>query len=116
MAGSLTVGGGPARNCAGTINDAGYNISDDSSCGFSATGSLNNTDSMLDPAGLSNNGGPTETIALLASSPAVDAIPVADCTDQASPSNPIVTDQRGFLRPDNSEGACDVGAYEFQDP
>jgi hypothetical protein len=105
-------GGG---DCSGIITDAGYNISDDSSCGFSATGSLNNTDPMLDPAGLVNNGGPTRTIALLSGSPAIDAIPVADCTDQDSPPDPIITDQRLFPRPDNEEDLCDIGAYEFAD-
>jgi hypothetical protein len=102
-------------NCSGGIADAGYNISDDSSCGFNATGSSNNTDPMLDPAGLRNNGGPTQTIALLSGSPAIDAIPLADCTDQASPPNPIITDQRLFPRPDASESNCDIGAYEVQD-
>jgi hypothetical protein len=104
-------GGG---NCYGApIADAGYNISDDATCGFAATGSLNNTDPMLNPAGLRNNGGPTQTIALSSESPAIDAIPVSDCTDQNS--NPIHTDQRGALRPDPGEVACDVGAHEFQD-
>lgn len=102
-------------NCVGTINDGGYNISDDQSCGFSAIGSLNNTDPMLDPAGLADNGGPTQTIALLSGSPAIDAIPLADCTDQASPPNPIITDQRLFPRPDSEEDLCDIGAYEFAD-
>ena len=45
-------------------------------------------------------------------SPAIDAIPLADCTDQNS--KPIHTDQRRALRPDPGEGACDIGAYEFQ--
>jgi hypothetical protein len=39
----------------GSLIDAGYNIVDDSSCNFSATGSHNNTDPKLDPAGLRNN-------------------------------------------------------------
>jgi CSLREA domain-containing protein len=102
-------------NCSGQITDAGYNISDDASCAFSATGSLNNTNPLLDPAGLANNGGPTPTIALLPGSPAIDAIPLAHCTDQASPPNPIITDQRGFPRPDSGESACDIGAFEVQD-
>jgi hypothetical protein len=114
LAGStFRFGGGPAGNCAGTIIDNGYNISDDASCGFSATGSLNNTNPMLDVGGLENNGGPTETISLLPGSPAIDAIPLAACTDQES--RPINTDQRGALRPDVGEDRCDVGAYEFQD-
>jgi hypothetical protein len=104
-------------NCStgGTITDAGYNISDDDSCSFTATGSSNNTDPLLDPAGLANNGGPTRTIALLSGSPAIDAIPLAACTNLASPANPIITDQRLFPRPDSEENLCDIGAYEFAD-
>jgi len=101
-----------AGGCSGTITDAGYNISDDPSCGFRATGSHNNTNPMLDPRGPRNNGGPTQTIALLSGSPAIDAIPVADCTNQASPPHRITTDQRGFPRPDAGETNCDIGAYE----
>jgi hypothetical protein len=108
----VASGGG---DCSGQITDTGYNISDDSTCNFSATGSSKNTDPMLDPAGLQNNGGPTKTIALLDGSPAIDAIPLADCTDQASPPKPIITDQRLFPRPDAEEVNCDIGAYEFQD-
>jgi hypothetical protein len=100
-------------NCSGTITDLGYNISDDDSCGFTATGSQNNTDPLLDSAGLANNGGPTQTVALLSGSPAIDAILLASCTDQDG--TPLTTDQRGFRRPDNGEGVRDIGAYEFQD-
>jgi CSLREA domain-containing protein len=105
----------PPSNCFGPITDAGYNISDDSTCGFAKTGSADNgdgVDPLLSPAGLANNGGPTQTIALQLGSPAIDAIPVADCTDQSSPPNQITTDQRGFARPDAGEAVCDVGAYE----
>lgn len=101
-------------NCSG-IADVGYNISSDNSCGFNATGSHNRTNPMLDPRGLWNNGGPTRTIALLAGSPAIDAIPLVSCTDHASPRNPIITDQRLFPRSDAQEVVCDIGAYEFQD-
>jgi hypothetical protein len=105
-------------NCAGTIADDGYNISDDTTCGFAKTGSANNgddVDPLLSSEGLVNNGGPTETLALTQGSPAIDAIPLADCTDQASPPNRIITDQRGALRPAAGEVQCDIGAYEFQD-
>lgn len=95
------------------VTDDGYNISDDTTCGFSATGSQNSTNPML--AGLANNGGPTQTIALLLGSPAIDAIPAADCTDQSSPPQPITTDQRGMPRPDAAEDVCDIGAYESQE-
>jgi hypothetical protein len=110
--------GGNCANAGATITDAGYNISDDSSCGFSKTGSANNGDNvdpLLSSAGLAANGGPTLTVALQLGSPAIDAIPVAVCTDQDSPPNPITTDQRGLPRPDANEQVCDIGAYEFQD-
>jgi hypothetical protein len=64
-------------NCSGNtaITDAGYNPDDGITCGFSqATGSLSNTNPLLDPAGLQDNGGPTPTIALLPGSPAVDLV------------------------------------------
>jgi hypothetical protein len=107
------LAGSVGANCSGAITDGGYNISDDATCGFSATGSRNSTNPILDPAGLQNNGGPTKTIALDSESPAIDAIPSTACTDQNS--NPIHTDQRGALRPDPGEVVCDIGAYEFQD-
>jgi predicted outer membrane repeat protein len=104
-------------NCAGMIADGGYNISDDSSCNFAKTGTANNGDSVnpLLAAGLDDNGGPTQTIALLQGSPAIDAIPLANCTDQSSPPIAITADQRGMPRPDGQESVCDIGAYEYQD-
>jgi CSLREA domain-containing protein len=114
IAGSTTPSGSPSLNCAGTITDKGYNISNDDFCGFRATTSHNNTNPQLNPAGLRNNGGPTQTIALLAVSPAIDAIPHASCTDQTG--KQLTTDQRGFPRPDPRETICDIGAYELQDP
>jgi CSLREA domain-containing protein len=118
---STILAGNSGGNCGkiagGHFADAGYNISDDSTCGFAKTGSANNgdgVDPLLSPAGLAQNGGLTETIALLAGSPAIDAIPLADCTDQSTPPKRIATDQRGFPRPDAGEQFCDIGAYEYQ--
>ena len=118
-------------NCGGGANivDFGYNISDDNSCPFTKTGSADNGDSVnpMLASGLANNGGPTETIALLMGSPAIDQIPFASCTYPISSLNPCTTssclqltcDQRGQPRPDPLDGAhgnCDIGALEFQDP
>jgi CSLREA domain-containing protein len=92
-----------------TINDAGYNIGDDSSCNFTVGGTSSVvafTDLALDPNGLADNGGPTQTIALESTSLAIDVVPQVDCTTE---------DQRGDLRPDSGETSCDAGAYEFQD-
>jgi hypothetical protein len=55
---------------------------------------------------LADNGGPTMTQALLAGSPAIDAVPAgADCP---------ATDQRTITRPQGA--ACDSGAYEVEVP
>ena len=99
----------------GTFASGGHNLSDDGSCAgfFTQTGDMNNTPAGLDPAGLRDNGGPTQTIALLPISPAVDAIPVSPvnyCTDVAG--SPVTTDQRGVTRPQGP--ACDIGAFELE--
>src|SRR4029077_2279895 len=100
-------------NCqGGTFTSQGHNLSDDASCSFTGTGDLNSTPAGLDPGGLKANGGATQTIALLATSPAVDAIllsPINYCTDTSG--NPVTTDQRGVTRPQGS--ACDIGAFEL---
>ena len=70
-----------------------------------------NIDSLL-----GNNGGPTQTLALQPGSPAIDAVPQQACsitiTDPSGNPVTITTDQRGDPRPDGSENACDIGAYE----
>ena len=102
---SIVANGVTSANCSGSgaITDGGYNLDSGTSCGFSAANnSLSNTQPQLEA--LASNGGPTQTMALPAASPAVDAIPasVTGCTGSA--------DQRGVSRP---EGAgCDIGAYE----
>jgi hypothetical protein len=85
---------------AEAITSQGYNMSSDASCPFTQGSDLNSTDAMLGP--LADNGGDTDTQAPSAFSPAIDRIPVADCSTAA--------DQRGVSRPQG--GACDVGAVE----
>jgi hypothetical protein len=95
-------------NCSGPISDGGYNLDDGTTCGFSSVNhSLTNTNPLLDPAGLQNNGGPTRTIALLSGSPAIDTIPagVNGC------GTTLTSDQRGVSRPQGP--ACDTGAFEL---
>lgn len=89
------------------VTDGGYNISSDASCNLTVPTSRTNTDPRLDPLGLSDNGGPTKTISLQTTSPAVNAIPpsVNGCDTE------INTDQRGMNRPQGP--ACDVGAFEL---
>jgi len=94
-------------DCGQAGPDGGYNLADDGTCGFSsANHSLSNTDPLLDPTGLQDNSGPTQTIALEPGSPAVDAIPagVNGC------GTTITSDQGGISRPQGS--GCDIGAFE----
>jgi choice-of-anchor A domain-containing protein len=87
-----------------SITDLGYNLSTDGSCNFTAIGSVNNVsaaDLKLGP--LADNGGPTQTIALLTGSRAIDAIPATACA--------VSTDQRGVARPQGN--GCDIGAFEL---
>jgi hypothetical protein len=85
------------------MSDLGHNLSSDASAGFSATGSLNNTDPILGPLG--NYGGSTLTVPLLAGSPAIDGGNTATAP---------ATDQRGHARPYGA--AADIGAFESSPP
>jgi hypothetical protein len=90
----------PGGNCFGAVTDSGHNLSSDSTCSFTATSSMNNTPALLGP--LTNNGGPTLSMAILPGSPAIDAGHTAIAP---------ATDQRGFPRP--AGAASDIGAFEF---
>ncbi len=88
-----------SSNCGlpAALTSNGYNLSSDSTCGLTGIGDQTAVNPLLGP--LANNGGPTQTMALKAGSPAIDAV-------QFCP--PPKTDQRGVKR----QGPCDVGAYE----
>jgi len=60
---------------------------------------------------LQNNGGPTQTMALLPGSPAIDAGSNALAVDAND--NPLTTDQRGVGFPRILGHSVDIGAYEF---
>jgi parallel beta-helix repeat protein len=102
-------------DCAGLTGfiSNGYNIeSPGDSCDLNPTTDRVNVsagDLSLGP--LADNGGPTETRALLSGSVAIDAIPEAACVD--SDGEPLTTDQRGDARPEAGGSMCDVGAFEF---
>lgn len=95
---------------------SGYNVMDDTSClSDGDLTSIITTDPVLDAAGLQDNGGPTQTIAIFAHSPAVDLVPLAACVwdddqNDSTPPVPLTTDQRGAMRPYGV--ACDAGAFE----
>jgi hypothetical protein len=69
-------------------------------------------DPKLDPQGLRDNGGYTQTVALLAGSSAIDT--GADCSANTECSvEGVLTDQRGVARPQGA--GYDIGAYEYVD-
>jgi hypothetical protein len=93
---------GPSASGRGIIGTNSNNLVGDGSCAPDHSG-----DPMLGP--LADNGGATWTHALLADSPAIDAVSVVSCT--------ISTDQRGVPRPivqTSSDTPCDIGAFEQQ--
>jgi CSLREA domain-containing protein len=104
-------------NESATVTSLGYNLSNDGGDGFlNATGDQVNTDPLLDPAGLKDNGGPTQTIALQQGSPAIDK-----GKDIGPDGNPTGQDQRGAARPARQVGTTrasggdysDIGAFEI---
>jgi len=98
----------PSLNCfnVGTITSQDHNISNDTTCAqflIQPHDFAPHTDPGLDPDGLKDNGGPTQTIALIPGSPAVDAInPASDSS--------VTTDQRNVSRPQGT--FPDIGAFE----
>lgn len=97
------VTGNIGASCGGPISSLGHNISSDATCGLTGPGDMNGVDPKLGP--LADNGGPTQTHALLAGSPAINAGDNNGCP---------ATDQRGVARP--QQGVCDIGSYEYQPP
>lgn len=105
FAGSIIEGG--CSIDGGVVTTLGHNIeSPANTCGLDPL-----FDDQVDVAGVSlapldDNGGPTRTHLPSPTSPAVNAIPIQDCS--------VPTDQRGIARPQGS--GCDVGAVELEAP
>ena len=96
------IAGNSAPNCDGlAVTSLGNNIDGDSTCNLAGPDDQPGVDPLLGP--LADNGGPTQTQALLAGSPAINA-----GDDTAA----LAIDQRGFPR----VGVSDIGAFEFQGP
>jgi hypothetical protein len=93
----------------GSLNSPGHNLIGigDGGTGFTETDLVGTSAKPLDPelGPLQDNGGPTQTMALLPGSPAIDAGAFTDSEwDQRGP---------GYSRLVN--GATDIGAFEVQD-
>jgi hypothetical protein len=80
----------------GALSSDGYNLITQGGSGFDSTDLLG-VDPLLGP--LQNNGGPMQTVALLAGSPALNA---------GDPAQLGVPDQRGVVR----SGGVNIGAYQ----
>ena len=91
----------------GGVTSDGHNLDSDGTCVLAATGDQSGVDPLLEA--LADNGGPTQTQALPADSPAVDTADDTGCP---------ATDQRGVARPQDGDEdgttTCDIGAYELQ--
>jgi hypothetical protein len=119
---------------SGSFTSDGFNLigATDGSTGFTATTDLTGTaatplDPKFDPSGLQNNGGPTETIPIICTSPAIDSGSSNGLTGTGTgfpgPFGTLTTDQRGtgFARtvddsgiPNASGGdGTDIGAFEY---
>jgi predicted outer membrane repeat protein len=86
----------------GVIGVNTHNLVEDNGCSPAYSG-----DPML--GGLGNNGGDTQTHALLPGSPAIDVVPADNCT--------VDFDQRGSPRPvaqTSTDTPGDIGAFELQ--
>jgi hypothetical protein len=92
-------------NCDGLLTSTGPNLENGNECGFAAHGGISEVNPLLGP--LTNNGGPTDTIALLPGSPAIN-----HATNEGCPTS----DQRGVIRPQPAGGTCDIGAVENAPP
>lgn len=109
-----TANSGMGPDCTATLASDGYNIiGSDADCTITPPqGDPASTDLYgVAPAlgGLADNGGPTQTRALLNGSPAIDGGDPAGCVDGNG--SLVATDQRGQIRP--SGPRCDIGAFEL---
>jgi hypothetical protein len=100
------------KDISGTINSYGNNLvrTRGGSVGYVASDLPDGTSANL--GALQNNGGETDTRALMSNSPAIDA--GNDCITVPGCSGEFYYDQRGVGFPRKIGSAVDIGAFEFQ--
>jgi len=111
LSNSIIANNEPGYNCSTfpglALTDLGSNFADDHTCGTGFTNIIPGVDYDVV---LADNGGPTQTHALLPGSVAIDA-----GSDECPP-----TDQRGVDRPLDGDGdgisRCDAGPFEYEIP
>jgi hypothetical protein len=105
------LSGSRESDIAGNLTSLGYNLIQQSitpSSFVTASTDILNIDPKL-ATELQNNGGLTQSFALLYRSPAIGKIPLTICHSYG-----ITTDQGGMKRPGNNKLNCDIGSYESQ--
>ena len=102
------VANNDSGDCVNAVVSWGHNLDSDGSCGLGDATDLQGLNPQVGPLG--DNGGPTETHALLPGSPAIDQVPVAQCRLGRLAG----ADQRGVARPQPADGACDIGSFELE--
>jgi hypothetical protein len=111
----LANAGASDGDCAyfgGTVDDLGYNVTDDATCLFgTAEGSTVVSTSAIGLLSLASNGGPTQTQRITPTSAAYDIVPAgtADCIADAY-------DQRDVPFLQTGASSCDAGAYQVAQP
>ncbi len=124
LAGVILHTGGNGPNCENSsqsgiaeINDNGYNLSDDTSCGFTGTGSAD--DATLNLSALTGTGPGGGVHTPQAGSNAIGAIPNGVNIDNNGVTlvcDGTATDQLGSTRPIIGGDACTSGAVEVVPP
>jgi CSLREA domain-containing protein len=107
MVNTIVANNETGGDCDAPVTTGGHNIDSDDTCGLTGTGDQPGIDPLV--GALADNGGPTQTMALDAASPAVDTGDDAAC---------LATDQRAIDRPQDGDedgtAACDIGAFELE--
>ncbi len=96
-------------SCDGAVEDGGYNVESDDSCGFGPTDNpsslFDTTDIDLSTALAPNGSSSPETLAITPGSSAYDEVPASACS--------VNSDERGWPRPGAAADSCDAGAFEY---
>jgi hypothetical protein len=106
---TIVSDGSGGANCSGTIGNTANNLDSGTSCGFGTTNSSKSS-ANANLGTLANNGGPSDTRALLVTPTVSAAIDAGTATGAPN------VDQRGETRPKDGDGngsvLHDIGAYE----
>lgn len=101
---AIVAGGAGGAGCTGTVSGVGHTFTDDPACAQSGTDLVTGGNAQIGP--LADNGGPTRTHLLAATSFLGGGVPAAAC--------PVAVDQRGEARPRGA--GCEPGSIEIEEP